>query len=269
MRYVAKFDTQTHAAESLHGISSSTISQVKNHNWELLSERLWHHLASQVGFFSGTWQAADTSTYLLMRILMSDAQQYAMAYGVSIATGLGKTFTASRYAAEHDHVCYLACNDQFNRRSFMAAMMHAAGIQGAGTMPAQIQLFSARITSKENPLLILDDAHKLKDRVLHLIVLLANELSGKAGIIIMGSDMLRERIIEGVRDRRPGFDEIFKAIGKRFIVLSNPGPKDIELVCMANGLHDTDTITYINEQCTNLHTATRMILQQMDMRTAA
>src|SRR6185437_13725271 len=94
IRYTSNFDTQTHASESLQGISSSTISQVKNNNWELLSERLWHHIARQVGFYCGEWQPADTSAYLLLRILFSDAQHYAMAYGIAIGTGMGKTFAA-------------------------------------------------------------------------------------------------------------------------------------------------------------------------------
>jgi len=61
VRYVNNFDSQTKAAESLQGISSSTISQVKNHNWELLSNRLWYHIARQVGFYCGEWQPADTN----------------------------------------------------------------------------------------------------------------------------------------------------------------------------------------------------------------
>jgi hypothetical protein len=64
---------------------------VKNHNWELLSDRLWHHVARQVGFYCGDWNAADTSAYLLLRILFSDAQHYAMTYGIAIGEGLGKT----------------------------------------------------------------------------------------------------------------------------------------------------------------------------------
>ncbi len=269
VRYVNNFDSQTKAAESLKGISSSTISQVKNHNWELLSERLWYHIARQVGFYCGEWQPADTSAYLLLRILFSDAQHYSMTYGISIGTGLGKTFTASHYIRENDAAYYIACNEEFNRKSFMTALVNAAGIEAHGTVPEMMQQFANTIIEKEEPLLILDDAHKLKDRVLHLVVLLANSLAGNAGIVIMGGDQLRMRIIEGVRLKKVGFDDIYKSIGRRFITLGCPGPKDVELVCRANGLYDEDTINHINESCHNLHTATQLIMQQTQMKNAA
>src|SRR3954466_6351117 len=107
VRYAASFPTQNEAAESLQGISPATLSLVRNNNWELLSERLWHHIARQVGFFCGEWQPADTSSYLLLRILLGDAQHYAMTYGIAIGKGLGKTFTAHHYTRENDNTIYL------------------------------------------------------------------------------------------------------------------------------------------------------------------
>lgn len=271
VRYVNSFDSQTKAAESLQGISASTISQVKNNNWELLSDRLWHHIARQVGFYCGEWQPADTSAYLLLRILFSDAQHYAMTYGIAIGHGLGKTFTAGHYFRENEDTFYLACNQEFNRRSFMATLNATTGLENKGkTVPEMMQLFTDHISQKNEPLLILDDADKLKDRVLHLVILLANSVAGKAGIVIMGGDQLRARIIEGVRLKRIGFDDIYKSIGRRFITLSSPGPRDIELVCNANGLYDEDVISYIKGNGNNdLHLVSQMIQQHNEMRKAA
>jgi len=130
--------------------------------------------------------------------------------------------------------------------------------------------FADHLSGKEEPLLLIDDAHKLKDRVLHLLVLLANGMAGKAGIIIMGGAELRMRIIEGVRLKKVGYDEIYKTIGRRFITLSSLGPKDVELVCRANGLHDEGVIEYINAECgNNLHAAARLIHQYTSMNVAA
>jgi len=270
IRYTANFDTQTQAAERLQGISASTISQVKNNNWELLSERLWHHIARQVGFYCGEWQPADTSGYLLLRILFSDAQHYNMAYGVSMETGLGKTFTAGQYTREQEHVYYMAGNADYNRKSFMALLLHSAGLDASGTVPELMARFADHVAAVETPLVIIDDAHKLKDRVLHMLVLLANSLVGKAGIIIMGGPELRMRIVEGVRLKKVGFDEIYKSIGRRFITLTTLALKDVEVVCRANGVHDDDIIEYITAECGNsLHAASRLIHQYTQMNIAA
>ncbi len=262
LRYVDGFSSQTLAAESLESISASTISQVKNHNWELLSDRLWHTIARQVGFYCGEWQPADTGAYLLLRILFSDAQHYAMAYGIAISKGLGKTFTASHYTRENDNTFYIACNEDYNRKAFMMDLMKKTGMETKGSVPQMMEQFAGHIISLEEPLLILDDAHKLKDRVLHLVVLLANAMAGKAGIIVMGGNELRMRIVEGVRMKKVGYDEIYRSIGRRFITLSSLGPKDVELVCRANGVYDEDLISHITYECdNNLHNAVQLIHQ--------
>ena len=269
VRYTANFATQALAADSLAGISSSTISQVKNNNWELLSDHMWHTIARQVGFYCGEWQPADTAAYLLLRILFSDAQHYAMTYGISIGHGLGKTFTASHYTRENDNTCYFACNEDYNRKSFMVAIMNAVGLDAKGTVPQMLQTFTNHITEKDEPLIILDDAQKLKDRVLHLAVLMANGFAGNAGVIIMGTDELRSRIVEGVRLKKIGFDEIYKSIGRRFITLGNPGIKDVEQICQANGVYDEDIINHIKEACgNNLHNVADLVQQTQISRAA-
>jgi hypothetical protein len=270
VRFVNKFDTQARAAENLEGISTSTISQVRNNHWELLSDRLWYHIARQVGFFTGEWQAADTSSYLLLRILFSDAQHYGMTYGIAIGKGLGKTFTAARYAQENSNTYYMEGNEQMNRKSFMTLLMKEANMSYKGGVPEMMQYFADNIEQKEEPLLIIDDAHKLKDRVLHLLVLLSNSLAGKAGIVMMGDDTLRTRIIDGVRLKKVGYDEIYKSIGRRFITLNSPGPKDVELVCNANGLYHEDVVAAVKEECNNdLHAATTLIQMHNHVRMAA
>jgi len=269
VRYVNNFSTQSEAAESLKGISTSTISQVKNHNWELLSNRLWQHIASQVGFYCGEWQPADTGTYLLLGILLNDAKHYAMTYGIAIGEGLGKTFTAGRYVQERDAAYYMSCNDEYNRKSFMTTLLNNAGAIAKGTVPELMQQYVDLLGEMEEPVLILDDADKLKDRVLHLVVLLANALAGKAGVVIMGGDKLRSRIIDGVRLKKAGYDDIYRSIGRRFITLGSLGPKDIELVCRANGLHNQDIIDEIAAACPNLHKAQSLIAQQMEVSQAA
>ena len=270
VRFVNKFDTQARAAENLEGISTSTISQVRNNHWELLSDRLWYHIARQVGFFTGEWQAADTSSYLLLRILFSDAQHYGMTYGIAIGKGLGKTFTAARYAQENSNTYYIESNEQMNRKSFMTLLMKEANMSYRSGVPEMMQYFADNIEQKEEPLLIIDDAHKLKDRVLHLLVLLSNSLAGKAGMIMMGDDTLRTRIIDGVRLKKVGYDEIYKSIGRRFITLNSPGPRDVELVCNANGLYHEDVVAAVKEECNNdLHAATTLIQMHNHVRMAA
>jgi hypothetical protein len=93
---------------------------------------------------------------------------------------------------------------------------------------------------------------------------------GKAGILLMGNEELRPRIIEGVRTGRLGYEEIYQTIGRRFVTLSYLSPSDVAAVCRANGVYDEETIAHISSNCDNcLHTATYLIQQCMEQRIAA
>jgi DNA transposition AAA+ family ATPase len=266
MRYVSKCGNQTNAAETLEGVGSSTISLVKNGKWDMISDRLWQNIARQVGFYNAEWQPADMSAYLLLRILFSDAQHYNMTYGIAIGEGLGKTFSAGRYLHEHPNAHYLAGTEEHNKKTFMMTLLNTAGICTTGSVPEMMELFIDYLTGLDESLLIFDDVHKLKDRVLQLVVMLANRLTGKAGVVIMGADKLQSRILDGLNQNKPGFEEMYANIGKRFITLGTPGPQDVELICRANGVTNEEVITEIKEESrNNLHITTQLIQQYVDM----
>jgi len=269
VRYVEYYHSVIAAAASLDNVCATQIEHIIN-NEKTLKDTHWQHIAQQVGLYMPQWKAADTSAGMLLRILMGDAQRYAMNYGISMSGGLGKTFTAGLYARCNESVVYIAGNADYNRKSFLTELLSSVGGQANGSAPNLLRQLVCIIAAKEQPLLIIDDAHLLKDRVLHLLVVLANSLTGKAGIMLMGNEELRPRIIEGVRTGRLGFEEIFQTIGRRFITLSHLAPTDVAAVCRANGVHDEGTIDHICSNSHNsLHTATFLIQQCTELRIAA
>jgi hypothetical protein len=270
VRYVGNYNTVTEAAQSMKGVSAIQIMQIINNNRNGINDRQWQHIAHQVGMYVADWKAADTSASLLLRILMGDAQRYAMNYGVSMAVGMGKTYAAELYGRSNDNVVCVTGSTTHNRKTFVTEMLLAAGGEANGTAPEMMRNLTELMLQKDEPLLIIDDAHLLKDRVLHMVVMLANNLMGKTGILLMGNEELRPRIIEGVRTGRLGYEEIYQTIGRRFVTLSYLAPTDVAAVCRANGVHDEETIAHISSNCDNcLHTATYMIQQCMEQRIAA
>lgn len=261
-RYVNLFASQQDAADSLRDVNAAAISQVVNNHWDMVSNRTWQTIARQVGFYCGEWHTAETGAYMLLRILLADAQHFGMAYGMAIATGIGKTYPAMQYAKENAHTYYIACNELHNRRSFLTRLLQVAGITAKGSLAGMQQQLTAHLLTLDEPLLVFDDAHKLKDRVLHFIVSLANTLAGKCGMVIMGNDELRVRMMEGVRQGKEGYEQVYDSIGRRFVTLGQPGPQDVALVCRANGVTDEAVIAHIKDTCNNnLHQVAGMITQ--------
>ena len=261
MRYMKGFATQRAAARSLQRVSAAMISQVKNGHWEMIGEEQWQNIARQVGFYIGNeWQQADTSAHLLLRILFNDAQFNSMAYGVAMGSGIGKTFAAKYYTRDNDYAHYIACTAGLNRRQFLQALVESMGLDTAATVTQMIDDVMHYLKTNQEVLLVLDDAHKLKDRVLQFAATLYRQLAGRCGIVLLGNDELRMRIAEGVRLNKEGYEEIYRSIGRRFITLGRLSDKDLALVCRANGLAGEGAIACIADACGgNLHEATRMI----------
>jgi len=272
IRYTKQFPTQKTAALSLEDVSPYTLSLIKNYKWQKINETMWTTIARQVGFYCSTerprqmpkpeWKKADTGCYLLLRILFGDAQRYNMAYGVAIQTGLGKTFAATTYAKENPNACYIACNEKMNRKSFLETILSKLGQEPTGTAAVLTEQLVATVEEQDEPLIILDDAHLLKDRVLHFVIQLYKRLINHCGITILGNDTLRTRIIEGARLCKEHHNEIYNTIGRRFVTLGQSGPKDIELVCRANGINNEASIYEIKSASMgNLHNAAAFIKQ--------
>ncbi len=263
VRYAAHYTNADAVANSMDGVSATTVAMVTNYNWDMVSEAQWGMLARQVGFYCGDWKYAETTASLLLRVLLNDAQNYAMVYGVAMAAGTGKTFCTTQYARTNNNVVYITGRSTYNRKTFIAALLQVCDYTDIPeSTPDRLKMAATLIAAKTQPLIIIDEAHLLKDRVLHLIVLLAEYLNGQAGLILMGDSSLRTRIVEGVRLKKPGFDDIYKMTGRRFVTLGNAAPADVQAVCRANAVNDEDTIAYITTESNgNLHIATSLITQ--------
>src|SRR5579871_5815034 len=150
LRYSKRFATQAAASESLQSVSTATISLIKNNKWEKVTEHMWQNVARQVGFYCSScqqtgnapmenWKHADTGASLLLRILFGDAQRYAMAYGVAIQTGLGKTFCAKHYVQEQEYAYYINCNEKMNRKDFLQGLLQSFGKTYSGSAEKMMQ----------------------------------------------------------------------------------------------------------------------------------
>jgi len=266
LRYISNFSSEAQAAKNLEGLSASTITKIKNYNWESLNDEQWQALARQVGFYCGEWQAANTSTYTLLRILFSDAKHYTMVYGIAISAGLGKTFSAKMYCRENTNTCYIAGSELHNRKAFITELLKNFTNETKEKVPEMMQQLCDHLAIQDEPLLIIDDAHKLKDRVLHFVISLTDCLSGLCGMVIMGNEELRDRILKGVKENTEGFETIYKTIGRSFISLAQMGPNDVKLICQANNVKDENRISYIKEQCKNNLRPIAQLVQEIAMQ---
>ena len=245
--YVASKGSQNQAARTLRQVSSATISQVLNGNWDLISDEMWRTIASQIGHDANGWQVIRTAGYNRMYDILRDAQQNALVLAVTGDAGCGKSQAIKQYAAENQNVVVLSCSEYWNRKLFLHELLRALGRTDyigntVGEMVAEAML---RLKRLDSVVLVMDEADKLNDQVLHFFITIYNQLEDQCGIVLCATPYLEKRIKRGVQNNRKGYREIYSRIGRKFIPMPVVNDSTIADVCEANGITDRATIARI------------------------
>lgn len=247
--YVARYNSQNAASKSLKGVSSATISQVLNGNWDLIKDTMWRNIASQIGYTSNIWEPVETRDFKILSYILQDAQSNGLVFGITGEAGTGKSFALKQYAAGHKRAYLLQCNEYWNRKYFLGELLSSMGRDYSGLTVAEMMGEVVRILkSTESPLIIMDEADKLTDQVLYFFITLYNQLEDHCGIVLVATDHLEKRVKKGLRLNKRGYKEIFSRIGRKFIELKGVGSTDITQICLANGLTDRKDIRMVMEE---------------------
>lgn len=248
--YISRYESQNKAANSLKGVSSATLSQMVNGNWELIKDDMWRNVAAQIGYNETQWVAVETRDYKILTGLLQDAQMNSNVFAVTGAAGTGKTFTLRQYAANNRRTYLLQCAEFWNKKMFLQELLAAMGRDGAGSSVAEMMFeIVLELKRQDNPIIILDEADKLSDLVLYFFITLYNQLEDQAGIILCATNFLDKRIKRGVKRNVKGYNEIYSRIGRKCIELTGLSQNDIAAVCRANGIDQDKHINKVIADC--------------------
>jgi len=248
--YVELKGSQNKAAKTLRGISSATISQMLNDNWDLITDEMWRALKTQISSTSKNWEIVPTRDFNTLQTILNDSQFGKMVFAITGDAGTGKTATVKNYANNNKQTYLLHCNEYWNRKYFLTELATQIGIDVGGLTVAEIMGdIVHELKRQENPIIILDEADKLKDQVLQFFITLYNELEDIIGLILLATNHLKKRIERGVKLNKRGYKEIYSRIGRNFIPLKGVGYSDVLNVCVANGIEDKKQVKEVFENC--------------------
>jgi len=237
-------------AAEMPGVSSATISQMRNHNWDNIAEEMWRKVAAYTGSSSSNWNFAETINSQELIKFFTDSQAHSLVIAVTGKAGAGKSETAKKYESENKNVFLLSCNEYWDKRWFLRELLAKMGKDHAGlTLPEMMYKVTQLLKALENPIIIMDEADKLADNVLLFFITLYNELENHCGIVLMATHFLEKRIKRGAAIEKKGYREIYSRVGLRFIELEQTSYIDVEKVCKANGIEDSATIRSISKDC--------------------
>jgi adenylate kinase family enzyme len=172
-------------------------------------------------------------------------------------TGAGKTHAARRLAQKKANTFYVLGDVVTTKATFVDMLVAEIGIRTeVKSASAKINLICSQLSKMDAPVLIIDDAGKLKNTVLQLIQVLYDRLQGKSGILVLGVPDLKTRIKKAVSAQRGFMPELSGRIAHWNSVSLQSG--DIKEVCEKNGVTESCAI-YISNATKSLHVAEQMV----------
>ena len=242
----AKFATgtsQNELSKMLQGVSSATLSQMKNGNHELISDAMWNKVAAYFRLANNDWQLVKTANFNTINILLADTQRSSRFIAISGFSGAGKTTSLRHYSEKNQNTYYVLCNVLMGRKDFLKAIMQSLGIDVDGSLIRRINAIIGKLRQQDEPLLILDDCGKLNDGNLKLIQLIYDELEGGCGIVMAGTDDMKRYIDKMAAKGKIGFPELKRRIAY-WQRLYAPSREAVKSICNENGINDDAVIEY-------------------------
>lgn len=238
------------------GVSPATISQIVNNNWELIGDNMWLKIAAALGQRNDGWALVDDIfNTRVLDTTFTDAKAHSMMMCISHKAGSGKT-AGSRLFFEKNkrsQVYYIHCRE-WSVKQFLSELCRTLGIDmprgyvSTDKLLAEIVEFFL-VRAQHKPLLIVDEADKLKGSALRTLIPLYNETEDRLGIAILGTENLSDEIKRGVRYNKKGYDEIDSRLGRQFIRLYGASKSDVAKICHANGIKDKQQQDSIWQEC--------------------
>ncbi len=259
-------------------VSDATISLMVNGQFDQVTEEMWQRVANAIGHRPEGWQVVQTTNTGIVTSAANRAKQDSLFMAIAHRAGSGKTASLRAFEATNksQHVFYLSCRE-WAKREFLVNLAQNLGIDGGNRamsvdalLMAVVAFFKARRSYR--PLLILDEADKLKSAAFRTLITLYNECEDQLGVLIAGTDHLEKQMNSDARYNRKGSDELSSRFGRAFIHLVGATAKDIESICAANGLTNTTTAREIFAECepvkrvVSINNATRTVEVVEDLR---
>lgn len=177
-----------------------------------------------------------------------DAKENSLFLAMSENGGIGKSEGLMHMYSQYKNadVYYIRCMD-WGKTDFMIRLCRTLGINtGAGVkkpndlLELVIEFFQQRSINK--PLLLIDEANKLKDSAKLCLIPLYNDCEDFLGVVMSGPEDLQKNIENGVRYQKRGYDEIYSRFGRTFVKLLGATLNEVITICKANGFDDVERI---------------------------
>lgn len=239
------------------GVSDATVINIKRGNWDVISDAMMGKIRSY--FRLDGWQVRNTHNFSVINKLCDDARSNKRMLAVAGYTGAGKTTALRHYAQNNPEAYYMLGTVLHTKRSFLESIARSMGITAPFNMADMLAAIVEKLNTGAAPVLIIDDAGKLSHSCLRLIQVIYDQTEHSAGIVLAGTEFLKEEIERASRRNALGFRELKRRIAY-WQPLRRPTQQIIAAIAKDFGIEDASTIEYIWRNCKDYGTIRNLIL---------
>ncbi len=248
--------TSQNKLATMMSVNAATLTNLKQGNWAQLSNEM---IANMRAYFKlDDWKLRRTDNYNRITKILKEARDNKRMLAVAGYTGGGKTVASTRFCMnEGGH--YVLATSVMTQRGFASAILRSLGIEEEGNLEEKVNKIANALKKAQYPLLVIDDAGKLKDNCLQLLQIIYDMTEHSAGIVLLGTEYLKKIIDKKAAKDTLGFRELRRRISY-WMSLSRPSAEIIKEICMDFGISDTHAIRFIKDHALDFGTLRNLVI---------
>lgn len=229
------------------GINVGALSTIVAGKYPANEAKMLQRIATALNYRETDWNIVRTiGNYRRISQACADAKQESMWFAISNKAGSGKTGTLEDIfnADTTGSIVLIQCEEWTGRQFLIKLIRKTSGetaLKGKyKTITELLQMACDYFNERQfdRPLLLIDEADKLRPAAFRTLIPLFNKTEDRLGLVISGTENLAKELKAGVRLAKKGYDEIESRIGRSYITLLGATKQEVKAICEANGLQD-------------------------------
>lgn len=196
-------------------------------------KRVWQIVNPET--MEGIFQTADCKSVF---DLCNSAVKNKFMAGLTGDTGCGKTTALQAYSVR-PNVFYYYIDATVTPLVFLSGLLREMGVNFSGTPNQMRDRVCDELNTLEGALLIIDEAGKLKDKMVLLLHSIRDKTLRNAAIVLAGMPYFKNNMIKKVNSGVTGYSEFYRRVNL-WHELGGLTVKEIEFVLTENGITDKE-----------------------------
>lgn len=234
------------------GINPGALSTIQHGIYGADESAMLQRIAHHLGYKENNWNLVNTiNNYRVIEQVYKDAKTQSMWFAISNKAGSGKTATLEDIFNRDlsGSVIFIQAEEWSGRQFLLKVISKTIGeLDNKYRTVAELMDLVANYfndQSLKRPVMLIDEADKLKPGALRTLIPLYNRTEHRLGVILSGTENLEKEIKAGVRIRKKGFDELESRFGRTYINLRGATKDEVFKICEANGISQEESMMQV------------------------